>query len=113
MWKDCPKGQDSRLQNSFSMGWFELWLTFHSRSWWPHFTSGCGGSRHALTVMENMWNKHSLIQKTSVEFQWETEMLRGGVNTLYIALFHIFCYDSSLIPIITHLEPKLFIRFVL
>jgi hypothetical protein len=34
-------------------------------------------------VMENMSNKHSLIQKTSVEFQRETEMLRGGLNTLY------------------------------
>jgi hypothetical protein len=33
--------------------------------------------------MENMWNKHSLIQKTSVKFQRETEMLRGGLNTLY------------------------------
>jgi hypothetical protein len=30
-----------------------------------------------------MSNKHSLIQKTSVEFQRETEMLRGGLNTLY------------------------------
>jgi hypothetical protein len=28
---DCSKGQNSRLQNSFSMGWFEFWLTFHSR----------------------------------------------------------------------------------
>jgi hypothetical protein len=34
--------------------------------------------------MENMSNKHSLIQKTSVEFQLETEMLRGGLNTPYI-----------------------------
>jgi hypothetical protein len=34
--------------------------------------------------MENMWNKHSLIQKTSVEFQRETEMLIGGFNTLYV-----------------------------
>jgi hypothetical protein len=33
--------------------------------------------------MENMSNKHSLIQKTSVEFQRETEMLTGGLNTLY------------------------------
>jgi hypothetical protein len=37
----------------------------------------------ALTVMENMSDKHSLIQKTSVEFQRETEMLRGGLNTLH------------------------------
>jgi hypothetical protein len=28
---DCSKGQNSRLQKSFSMGWFEFWLTFHSR----------------------------------------------------------------------------------
>jgi hypothetical protein len=34
-------------------------------------------------VMENMSNKYSLIQKTSVEFQRETEMLRSGLNTLY------------------------------
>jgi hypothetical protein len=31
-----------------------------------------------------MSNKHSLIQKTSVEFQRETEILRSGLNTLYI-----------------------------
>jgi hypothetical protein len=43
--------------------------------------------RHALTVMENMSNKHSLIQKTSVEFQRETEMLRGGLDTLYLSFF--------------------------
>jgi hypothetical protein len=74
---DCSKGQNFRLQKSFSMRWFKFWLTFQSRSWYPHFTSDCRGSRHALTVMENMSNKHSLIQKTSVEFQRETEMLRG------------------------------------
>jgi hypothetical protein len=34
-------------------------------------------------VMENIWNKHSLIQKKSVEFERETDMLRGGLNTLY------------------------------
>jgi hypothetical protein len=33
--------------------------------------------------MDNMLNKHSLIQKTSVEFQREIEMPRGGLNTLY------------------------------
>jgi hypothetical protein len=33
--------------------------------------------------MENTGNKHFLIQKTSVAFQQETEMLRGGLNTLY------------------------------
>jgi transposase len=38
----------------------------------------------ALTVMENRLNKHSLIQKTSVEFQRETEILRGGLNTMYV-----------------------------
>jgi hypothetical protein len=36
--------------------------------------------------MENMSNKHSLIQKTSVEFQRETEMLRGELNTLYFCV---------------------------
>jgi hypothetical protein len=79
---DCSKGQNSRLQKSFSMWWFEFWLTLHLRPGWPHFMRGCRGSRHAWTVTENMSNKHSLIQKTSVEFQWETEMLRGGLNTL-------------------------------
>jgi hypothetical protein len=64
---DCRKGQNSRLQKSFSMG-FEFWLTFHSRPGWPHFTSGCRGSRHALTVMEDMSNKHSLIQKLQSNF---------------------------------------------
>jgi hypothetical protein len=34
--------------------------------------------------MENMSNKHSLIQKTSVEFQRETEMLSGGLNTIWM-----------------------------
>jgi hypothetical protein len=29
--QECSKGQNSRLQKSFSMGWFEFWLTFHSR----------------------------------------------------------------------------------
>jgi hypothetical protein len=28
---DCSKGQNSRLQKGFSMGWPEFWLTFHSR----------------------------------------------------------------------------------
>jgi hypothetical protein len=28
---DCSKGQHSRLEKSFSMGWFEFWLTLHSR----------------------------------------------------------------------------------
>jgi hypothetical protein len=45
---------------------------------------------HALTVMENMKNKHSLIQKPSVEFQLETEMLRGGLNTLYPIHFSVY-----------------------
>jgi hypothetical protein len=61
--KNCSRGQNSGLQKSFSMGWFEFWVTFPSRSWWLHFTSGCRGFKHALTVMENMWNKRSLIQK--------------------------------------------------
>jgi hypothetical protein len=65
---DCSKEQNSRLQKSFSMGWFEFWLTFHSRSWWPHFTSGCRGCRHVWTVMENMSNKYSLIQKLQSNF---------------------------------------------
>jgi hypothetical protein len=50
--QDCSKGQNSRLQKSFSMGWFEFWLTFHSRPWWLHFTNGCRGPMHALMVME-------------------------------------------------------------
>jgi hypothetical protein len=29
-------------------------------------------------------NKHPLIQKTSVELQREAEMLRRGLNTLYV-----------------------------
>jgi hypothetical protein len=62
---DCSRGQNSRLQKSFLMEWFEFWLTFHSRPWWPHFTSACRGFMHALTVMENMSNQHSLIQKNS------------------------------------------------
>jgi hypothetical protein len=28
---DCSTGPNSRLQKSFSMGWFEFWLTFYSR----------------------------------------------------------------------------------
>jgi hypothetical protein len=44
-------------------------LIFYSRPWWPHFTSGCRGSRHALTVMENISNKHSLIQKLQSNFK--------------------------------------------
>jgi hypothetical protein len=79
---DYSKRQNSRLQKSFLMGWFEFWLTFHSRPWWSRFTSGCRGPRHVLTVMENMLKKHSLTQKTSVEFQREAEMLRSGLNTL-------------------------------
>jgi hypothetical protein len=35
--------------------------------------------------MKNMSNKRSLIQKTLVEFQRETEMPSGGLNTIYIA----------------------------
>jgi hypothetical protein len=40
-------------------------------------------------VLENMSNKRSLNQKTSVEFQRQTEMLRGGLNTLYDHLVHV------------------------
>jgi hypothetical protein len=60
--------------------------------------------------MENMLSKHSLVQKTSVEFQRETEMRRGGLNTLYKLLLSVsFETNSELIGIKSNAFPFSFL----
>jgi hypothetical protein len=46
-----------------------------------------------------MSNKHFLIHKTSVEFQQETEMLRGGLNTLYSGPGNDICAVDAAVPL--------------
>jgi hypothetical protein len=45
--------------------------------------------------MENMSNKQSLIQKTSVKFQRKTEMPSGGLNALYFD-YLVFLYAVTM-----------------